>query len=266
VWPVPYDKEPPRSGYDDEDGSPPEQQEPGRLPWMVVALVAANSILWLLQLREGESFTNALAAVPYELTHGVDLVDVQWASSGGQFVPIQHAAGPYPIYLTLISAMFLHGTWAHLLGNMFYLCVFGAPIERRIGAWRFFAFYGACGLVAGIAHVLSTPQSMIPAVGASGGVSGILGAYVLTFPFNEVPLIVRLLTFGWFTPRLPAVAVFGFWLLLQWVGYVTAQPGDAGGVAFMAHIGGFIAGLILAAFIIPNPKPPPPRRHGWVLR
>jgi membrane associated rhomboid family serine protease len=241
-----------------------EEDEPRWFPWMVVALVAANLLLWLLQLREGDSFTNALASIPYELSHDTDLTDVQWVSSGGQFVPIQHAPGPSPIYLTLVSSMFLHASWAHLLGNMFYLVVFGAPIERRTGPWRFFAFYAGCGVIAGISHVVAGPQSMVPTVGASGAISGILGAYVLTFPLTEVPLIVRLLTFGWFTPRLPAVAVFGFWLLLQWVGYLTAQPGDAGGVAFMAHIGGFVAGLVLAAFLVPNPKPKPPKRHGWV--
>jgi membrane associated rhomboid family serine protease len=79
-----------------------------------------------------------------------------------------------------------------------------------------------------------------------------------------VPIIVRLLTLGWFMPRLPAVAVFGVWLLLQWIGYLTQEPGDAGGVAFMAHIGGFVAGLVLAAFLVPNEKPKPPKRHGWV--
>jgi membrane associated rhomboid family serine protease len=241
-----------------------EEREPRRLPWMVALLVAANGLAWLLQLKDGDTFTNALAAVPYELSHGVDVTATQWVAVGSQYLPIEHAAGPHPIYLTLISSMFLHASWAHLLGNMLYLCVFGAPIEGRTGPWRFFAFYSVCGLIAGVAHVVSAPDSMIPVVGASGAISGILGAYVLTFPLTEVPIIVRLLTFGWITPRLPAVAVFGFWLLLQWIGYLTATPGDAGGVAFMAHIGGFIAGLVLAAFLVPNAKPPTPRRHGWI--
>jgi membrane associated rhomboid family serine protease len=231
---------------------------------MVGALVIANGLVWLLQLREGDSFTNALGAIPYELSHGVDLVDTQWVSGGGQFVPVEHAAGPSPIHVTLLSSMFLHASWAHLLGNMLYLCVFGAPIEARTGPWRFLTFYTVCGLLAGAAHVAGSPQSMVPVVGASGAISGIMGAYVLTFPLTEVPIVIRLMTFGWFTPRLPAVMVFGFWLLLQWIGYLMADPGEAGGVAFMAHIGGFLAGLILAAFVVPNPlPPPPPKRHGW---
>jgi len=232
---------------------------------MVTALVAANCLLWLVQLKEGTSFTNALSAVPYELIHDTDLVDPQWVSVRGEFVSIDHAPGPSPIYLTLVSSMFLHGSWAHLLGNMLYLAIFGAPLERRTGPFRFFAFYGLCGLLAGISHVLSTPQSMVPVVGASGAISGILGAYVLTFPLGEVPTIIRLMVMG-MAPRLPAFVVFGFWLFLQWLGYLTAQAGEAGGVAFMAHIGGFLAGLILAAFLIPNAPPPKPRRHGWVLR
>jgi membrane associated rhomboid family serine protease len=232
-------------------------------PWMVTGLVVANCLLWLVQLRESDAFTNALAAVPYELTHDTDLVDPQWVSARGEFVSIDHAPGPHPIYLTLISSMFLHGSWAHLLGNMLYLAVFGAPIERRTGPFRFFAFYGLCGLLAGVAHVVSTPQSMVPVVGASGAISGILGAYVLTFPLSEVPIIIRLLTM---TPKMPAIVVFGFWLFLQYIGYLTGEAGDAGGVAFMAHIGGFLAGLILAAFLIPNAPPPKPRRHGWIIR
>ena len=242
-------------------GEDPESRPP--FAWMVTALVAANCVLWLLQLKEGDAFTNALAAVPYELTHGVDLVDTQWVTSHGELVPIQHAAGPRPIYLTLLSSMFLHSSWAHLLSNMLYLGVFGAPIERRTGPFRFFAFYGFCGLIASIAHVLSDSESMVPMVGASGAISGILGAYVLTFPLSEVPAIIRLLTIG-LTPRLPAAVVFGFWLLVQWTEYLRAEPGAAGGVAFMAHIGGFLTGLILAAFLIPNPPPPKPKRHGWV--
>jgi len=242
-----------------------EPAEPRPFPWMVTAVVVANGLAWLLQLKDGEPFTNALATVPYEISHNVDLVDTQWAMAGGQYVAIEHAHGPSPIYLTLLSAMFLHASWAHLLGNMLYLSVFGPPIEARTGAGRFFVFYMACGLIAGVAHVLAGPDSVVPVVGASGAVSGILGAYVLTFPLTEVPIIIRLMTFGWFTPRLPAAVVFGFWLLLQWVGHLTAQPGEVGGVAFMAHIGGFVAGLVLAAFMVPS-RPPPgaPERHGWI--
>src|SRR5262245_5840630 len=105
---------------------------------MVTALVAVNFVVWLLQLKEGDSFTNALAVVPFEISHGVDLVDVQWVAVRGDFVAIQHAAGPHPIHVTLLSSMFLHASWAHLLSNMLYLAVFGAPIERRTGPFRFF--------------------------------------------------------------------------------------------------------------------------------
>jgi membrane associated rhomboid family serine protease len=242
-------------------GEDPESRPP--FAWMVTALVAANCILWLLQLKEGDSFTNALAAIPYELTHDTDLTDLQWVPIHGDLVAIQHAAGPRPIYLTLLTSMFLHASWAHLLSNMLYLGVFGAPIERRTGPFRFLAFYVFCGVVASVAHVVSGSESMVPMVGASGAISGILGAYVLTFPLNEVPAIIRLLTIG-LTPRLPAVVVFGFWLFMQWIEYLRADAGAAGGVAFMAHIGGFLTGLVLAAFLIPNPPPPTPKRHGWI--
>jgi membrane associated rhomboid family serine protease len=239
-------------------GEEPESRPP--FPWVVVALVAANCILFLVQQKEGESFSNALAAVPYELTHDIDLTDTQWVAGRGEFVAIAHAPGPHPIYLTLLSSMFLHVSWAHILSNMLYLAVFGPPIERRTGPFRFFAFYMFCGLVAGVAHVVSASESMIPTMGASGAISGILGAYVLTFPLDEVPAIIRLVML---TPRLPSAVVFGVWILLQWVDYVHAGPG-AGGVAVMAHIGGFLTGLVLAAFIVPNARPPTPKRHGWI--
>jgi membrane associated rhomboid family serine protease len=240
-------------------GEEPESRPP--FAWAVVALVAANFILWLLQLKEGESFTSALAAIPYELSHDTDLIDTQWVTVRGEYVAITQAAGPRPIYLTLFSSMFLHGSWGHLLSNMLYLGVFGPPIERRTGPLRFLGFYMFCGLVAGVAHVLSGPESVVPTVGASGAISGILGAYVLTFPLSEVPALIRVLTM---TPRMPVAVVFGVWLLLQWIDYVQADPGAAGGVAVMAHIGGFLTGLVLAAFIVPNPPPPKPKRHGWI--
>jgi len=239
-------------------GEDPESRPP--FAWVVAALVVANCILFLVQQKEGESFTNALAAVPYELTHDTDLTDTQYVAGRGDFVAIAHAPGPHPIYLTLLTSMFLHGSWAHILSNMLYLAVFGPPIERRTGKFRFFLFYMFCGLVAVVAQVLAAPESMIPTLGASGAISGILGAYVLTFPLSQVPAIIRLLTM---TPRLPAAVVFGGWILLQWVDYVQGGPG-AGGVAVMAHIGGFLTALVLAAFIVPNPPEPKQKRHGWI--
>jgi len=242
-------------------GEDPESRPP--LPWVVVALLAANCLLWLVQMKEGESFTHALAAVPYELSHDTDLTDTQWVyGRGGEAVAIQHFPGPRPIYLTLLSSMFLHGSWTHLLANMLYLGIFGAPIERRTGHLRFLAFYGFCGVAATVAQVLASPESVVPVVGASGAISGILGAYVLTFPLKEVPLIIRLFTVG-LVPGAPTFVVFGFWLFMQWFDYVNGGPGAAG-VAVMAHIGGFLTGLVLAAFIVPNPPPPKPRRHGWI--
>jgi membrane associated rhomboid family serine protease len=244
--------------------NPLAQEEPAqRFPWVVTALAAVNVLAWLLQLREGQSFTSALAVIPYEITHHVDLVDPQWISVGNEFLPIDNAAGPTPIFLTLVTSMFLHASWGHLIGNMLYLLGFGAAIERRTGPGRFFAFYMVCGLVASLAHVLSNRESVMPMVGASGAISGILGAYALTFPFSRLPLAMVVPFMGG-TARLPAALVLAIWLLLQWVGQIMRQPTDPAGVAFMAHIGGFLAGFILGAFLIPNPPPPKPRRHGWI--
>lgn len=235
--------------------------EPRRFPWMVVGLVAVNGLMWALQLAEGDPFTHALAAVPYELTTGTDVTDTQWVSAGGDYLPIEHQPGPRPIYLTLISSMFLHGSWAHLLGNMLFLFLFGPAIENRTGPWRFFAFYSVCGIIAAVSHVLTGRESMVPMVGASGAISGILGAYVLTFPLQDLPLWVTRLILGPLPVRLPAAVVFAFWLLFQYIAYLEQEPGEAGGIAVMAHIGGFITGLLLAMFLVPNPPPPPVERR-----
>jgi len=145
----------------------------------------------------------------------------------------------------VVTSMFLHGGWMHLLGNMLYLWIFGDNIEKVMGAGRFLVFYLVCGLAASFAHIAFGGGSTVPAVGASGAISGVLGAYLVLFPRNQV----RVLTRGGIM-SVPAIVVLGFWILIQMIsglGSLTATSETAGGgVAYMAHIGGFVAGLILA--------------------
>lgn len=149
--------------------------------------------------------------------------------------------------LRTITSMFLHGGWMHLIGNMLYLWIFGDNVEDRMGHFRYIVFYVLCGLIATYAHIVSTPRSAIPSIGASGAIAGVLGAYISLYPQAKV---VSLLPLGFFTQlvRIPAVFFLGFWFLQQFLSGaigLAAREQASGGVAWWAHIGGFVAGVVL---------------------
>ena len=209
-------------------------------PVVTYALIAVNVVVWLIELSAGERFINGYSTVPLEITQGRDLVGTQSVVVGGQSVPIEHYPGPTPIYLTLLSSMFMHASWAHILGNMLYLWIFGDNIEDRIGSAKFLAFYFICGLAASVAHIIFGPESVIPSLGASGAIAGVLGAYLVLFPKRSVKvLMARQIV------NMPAFMVLGMWILLQVFAQISVVGGSGGGVAYMAHIGGFVAGLAL---------------------
>lgn len=221
-------------------------------PLAVYALVAANLYVWFLELRLGESFTASYAAVPLELSQGIDITETQYLSVHGETLPIPQAPGPHPIYLTALTAMFMHGSWLHLIGNMVYLLIFGDQIEDRLGHIRFLVFYLVAGLGATALHVYGSPTSVLPCVGASGAIAGILGAYLVLHPRNRVRvLLIRDVV------SLPAFFVLGMWGLLQFVGHATS-PVEEGGVAYMAHIGGLLIGLVVGIYMRAYPST---RRH-----
>jgi membrane associated rhomboid family serine protease len=198
---------------------------------VTIALIALNVLAFLLELGQGsqgalQSFITAWGVVPREYSVGRDLPPLI----------------PLPFWSTLLTSMFLHGGWMHLGGNMLYLWIFGDNIERAMGTARFLAFYLICGVVAGLAHIVFSGGSAVPSVGASGAISGVLGGYLLMFPQNRV----RVMTRGGIA-SVPAVVVLGFWIVIQLVSQIgsIAETSDTGGVAYMAHIGGFVAGLVL---------------------
>tara|TARA_B100002003_G_scaffold242276_1_gene265103 strand:- start:20 stop:688 length:669 start_codon:yes stop_codon:yes gene_type:complete len=156
---------------------------------------------------------------------------------------LPEALGALPAWATVVSSMFLHGGWLHMLGNMLYLWLFGNNIEDAMGHGRFVVFYLVCGILATLAHGIAEPGSEIPTIGASGAISGVLGAYLVLYPRARVLVLIFL---GFFvqTVRLPAVIVLGFWIVLQLFSAVT-QSAEASGVAVFAHIGGFVAGMAL---------------------
>lgn len=208
-----------------------DDNQGGRTPLVTWTLIALNVLAFFMELSQGsegalQSFVTAWGVVPREYSVGRDLAP--------------HI--PLPFWSTLITSMFLHGGWAHLGGNMLFLWVFGDNLERVMAHARYLLFYLLCGIAAGLAHIAFNSNSTIPSVGASGAISGVLGGYMLLFPRNRV----RVLTRGGVT-AVPAFVMLGLWILLQLVSGVgaMAETEQTGGVAYMAHIGGFVAGLVL---------------------
>ena len=157
--------------------------------------------------------------------------------------------GVVPAYFappTLISSMFLHGSWSHVLGNMWYLWIFGDNVEDRMGHFRFLIFYLLCGIVAAFGQIFIDPTSTLPTIGASGAIAGVMGAYFVLYPQSRVLTLIPLIVF-WEIVELPAIFLLGFWFLMQLfsAGAIAATSNSqAGGVAFMAHVAGFVFGLI----------------------
>jgi membrane associated rhomboid family serine protease len=210
------------------------------VPVVTYALIGVNILVWLLEIGLGEKFINGYSTVPYEITHGTDLVGMQSVHAGGQSFPIQLYPGPTPIYLTLLFSMFMHASWLHIGGNMLYLWIFGDNIEDRIGHAKFLIFYLICGFAASAADIIFKTNSVIPSLGASGAIAGVLGAYLILFPKRQIRvLMMRQIV------NMPAFMVLGLWILLQIYSQVSVAGAEGGGVAYMAHIGGFIAGVAL---------------------
>lgn len=208
-------------------------------PVVVPLLIAMNIVVWMVQLQRGEPFTNGFSFVPAEMTRGRDIVGT--IRMVVQREPISYSLypSPKPLLFTAFSAMFMHGSWGHLLGNMVYLWIFGDQVEDRLGKIRFIFFYLLCGLVATAAHYASDPGSLIPSLGASGAIAGVLGAYLVLYPTNRVTVLV----FRWFL-HLPAFLVLGGWFAMQVVGQFGAPATGSSLVAYAAHLGGFMAGAL----------------------
>ncbi|MBL9155363.1 MAG: rhomboid family intramembrane serine protease [Verrucomicrobiales bacterium] len=217
-----------------------------RPAWVTQALLAANVALFLVQLASPD-FTLGYSVIPAEIVRGIDLAEpvvVPDPDAGGMPVEVPQAPGPWPIHLTLITAMFLHGGWAHLGGNMLYLWIFGDNVEHRFGSLRFLLFYLVSGLAATAAQIATDPNSIIPNLGASGAISGVLGAYLVLFPHNRVMAL-----FFFRVVSIPAVLVLGLWAAMQVIsGWGSLSGGGAGGlsggVAYAAHLGGLVAGIV----------------------
>jgi len=190
-------------------------------PYITVTLIVLNAVAWL-----------------YELTIPGDLRPVFLQLYG--VVPADFSTP------TLVSSMFLHGSWSHFIGNMWYLWIFGDNVEDRVGHGRFIAFYLLCGIVAALGHVAMDPTSILPTIGASGAIAGVMGGYFVLYPQSRVLTLVPLIVYVEII-ELPAVVLLGFWFIMQLFSAgaiaVTANT-SSGGIAFVAHVAGFVAGLL----------------------
>jgi len=213
-----------------------------RLAAVTLVLIGVNVVVFAFQLalpRWGitpDGWFYAAGARPIELTHGVDVPP-------GGFIPW---------WATLFTSLFVHGGWLHLIFNMVYLWIFGNNVEDAMTRPRFVAFYVVCGLLATAAQVLADTRTDVPMIGASGAIAGVLGAYLVLFPRARVLAVLPLLLI-FPVVSVPAWLLLGFWFVLQAVQGVLAAPGSEG-VAFFAHIGGFVAGMVLAHLFVRRPR------------
>lgn len=198
------------------------------IPVVTIFFIAVNIFVYIVQLMYGGSsrdFIFAFGAIPHNIA-------------------TFESSQPLHPLLTIFSSMFMHGGLFHIGGNMLYLWIFGNNIEETLGHVKFFLFYLFCGIIAALSHTITTPNSNIPMIGASGAVSGVLGAYLILFPMARIHTLIFL---GFFIQivRIPALIVIGFWAIIQIVNGLVTQGIQQGGIAWFAHIGGFIAGLVI---------------------
>lgn len=233
-------------------------ENPTRIvPVVNYGIIVLNVLVFFLQQSRPEMFTIAYAATPYEISHNVDIdrpvvvrreAAAQDAAGRVRLQPedelIPQAPVPFPVWFTLFTSIFLHGGLAHLAGNMLYLWIFGDNVEEVLGHVRYLLVYLACGLAASLAHIALAPNSLIPSLGASGAIAGVMGMYLIWFPNNQVRVLaLRTIT------RMPALLVIGLWIVMQLVLGMRelSTLGERGGVAYAAHIGGAAAGVVFGA-------------------
>jgi membrane associated rhomboid family serine protease len=239
-----------------------ESKSNGKIPWVTFSLIAINIVVYSAQCFLPDTFTLGFSLVPKELSTLTDLTKPEtvrakvpsriWYENGKErisfrdiTITVPQAPGPFPIYLTLLTSMFLHGSLMHLIGNMWFLAVFGRNVECAMDHGRFLGFYVACGGIAGLVYTISDASSVLPCLGASGAISGVMGAYVAIHPLNPISI--------WFgiymgVLKFPAIVVVGVWFLFQYLGAFQSLEyagTKLGGTAYWDHVGGFLAGIAI---------------------
>ena len=197
-----------------------ESRRPLHFPIVTACIIVANAAVFLLELMGGDDFVSAWAAVPADIVAGH-----RW--------------------VTILTSTFMHASWAHILGNMVFLWAFGPQIEDAMNPARFFVFYLVGGLAAMLAQIAGDPSSQLPTLGASGAIAAVMGAFLVTYPRDQIRTI---LVFGWFwrVALVPAALLIAVWLLIQFLSFGAVTDVETGGVAYLAHIGGAIFGVVTA--------------------
>jgi membrane associated rhomboid family serine protease len=204
-------------------------------PYSTFTIIVLNGLAWLYELSVPRdllpAFLRAYGVVPANLSSSTVVTSL-----------FLHGSAP-----TLVSSMFLHGSWSHVIGNMWYLWIFGDNVEDQLGHGRFVVFYLLCGIAAAVGQTVLDPDSLLPMIGASGAIAGVMGAYFVLYPKSRVLTLIPLIIF-WEVVELPATFLLGFWFVMQLFSAVgsiavTASTGG-GGVAFVAHVAGFVMGII----------------------
>jgi membrane associated rhomboid family serine protease len=239
-----------------------DENETQRTAIVTGTVIGANVLVWLFVQGGGSTVALAksvceLGLIPGELT--LSLPPGTRFPMGDRLVCL---TDPGRQSAHLITSMFLHGSWMHLLGNMWFLWIFGNNIEDSMGRLRFIVFYLLCGLAAAFGQIVTNPNSAIPMVGASGAISGVMGGYLILYPNVRVYAMIPL---GFFltSVALPAWVMLGYWFLIQFVSGLLTMAGDMGGVAFWAHVGGFVAGLVLIKLFVRDDYLQAHRSHHW---
>jgi membrane associated rhomboid family serine protease len=197
-------------------------RRPVRMPLITVLIVAVNVLVFLLELARGEAFVMAWSVVPAQIVSGH-----RW--------------------ITVLTAMFMHASWSHIIGNMIFLWAFGPEIEDSMGRGRYLIFYLLGGIVAMLAQVAASPHSTVPNLGASGAIAAVMGAFIVTYPRDRIKSVLFIFIFFRMT-FIPAALLIGFWFLTQLFSAGSVAQVQTGGVAYLAHVGGFIFGAISARF------------------
>jgi membrane associated rhomboid family serine protease len=195
-------------------------RRPVRMPIVTGAIVVVNVIVFILELTRGDAFVTQWSAVPAQITSGHN-------------------------WITILTAMFMHGSWSHIIGNMIFLWAFGPEIEDAMGRGRYLAFYLIGGFVAMLAQIASGPHSTVPNLGASGAIAAVMGAFIVTYPRDQIKSVLFIFVFFRIT-LIPAALLIGFWFLIQLVHAGAVAQVQTGGVAYLAHVGGFIFGAATA--------------------
>jgi len=203
-----------------------ESRRPTRFPWVTAAIIALNVLVFVLELSGGDEFI------------------VRWA-----LIPANVAAGHHLV--TIATALFMHGSWLHVISNMVFLWAFGPEVEDLMGRRRYLIFYLAGGLAATLTQVAAVPSSMVPMLGASGAIAAVMGAFIVTYPRDRIRSLLVIFVFVSVT-YIPAVLLIGIWFLMQFLSLGAVTP-EAGGVAYAAHVGGFIFGAVSARLFEKSP-------------